>query len=61
MEEIKYNPTKDKTPSGVLKKGGTISFSFRVKQDLDIDKIVLVLRHEKTMHNYRTCKKINIL
>lgn len=48
MEEILYNPIKDKSPSGPLKKGDTITFSFRIKQDLVIDKIALVLRHEES-------------
>ena len=57
MEEIIFNPIKDKSPSGTLKKGETITFSFRIKQDLLIDKIMLVLRYEKTNFVYNLeCK-----
>ena len=41
MEEIIFNPIKDRQPSGPLKKGDKVSFSFRIKQDLLIDKLVL--------------------
>ncbi len=57
MEEIIFNPIKDKSPSGTLKKGEIITFSFRIKQDLLIDKIMLVLRYEKTNFVYNLeCK-----
>ena len=59
MEEILYNPVQDKTPSGVIKKGETLTFNFRIKQDLEIDKIVLCLRHERTNYtHYLECSLI---
>jgi len=60
MEEILYNPVQDKTPSGVIKKGETLTFNFRIKQDLEIDKIVLCLRHERTNYtHYLECSLID--
>ena len=52
MEEIIFNPIKDKNPRGTLKKGETITFTFRIKQDLEIDKIILVLRHEASNYTH---------
>lgn len=57
MEEIIFNPIKDRQPSGPLKKGDKVTFSFRIKQDLLIDKLVLILRHESTnFTHYLECK-----
>jgi len=47
MEEIVYNPIVDKIPSGTLKINDEVTFKIKIRCDLIVNKIMLVLRYEK--------------
>ena len=47
MEEILYNPTTDRFPNGTLKTNQIVNFNLKVRCDLLVNKVTLVLRYEK--------------
>ena len=47
MEEIVYNPISDRVPSGTLKTNQFVLFNLKIRCDLIVNKVILVLRYEK--------------
>ena len=48
MEKILYNPINDRVPNGTLKTNQVVKFNLKIRCDLLINKVILVLRYEKT-------------
>ena len=60
MEKILYNPINDRVPNGTLKTNQIVDFNLKIRCDLIINKVILILRYEKTNETkFLECKIVD--